>query len=1381
MPGYLKKLAFLSLFLIANLLTGIVQSTPLNPEDVPTELKPWIEWALHDQPEALCPFNSQSTRVCEWDASQIQLDLSNNNGAFKQHATLFQDGWVTLPGDDHYWPQEIRVNGQALGALSYGNLPQIFLKKGGYEITGKFFWDSLPDSLTLPSEAGIVRVSINGKTEPFPYINADGKLWLGENETGVASQEDTLDIRINRKVTDSIPMIMTTHLDIRVSGKNRELILENILLPGFITLSSSSDLANQIENDGRLRIQLRPGNWTVEVQARHDGPINDLTLPKPTNPELAMDEIWVFEAQNQLRLAKVEGAPSVDPQQTTLPDAWKNLPAYQVVPGSNFKIVEHRRGGNPNPDQLRLHRRIWLDFDGKGYSFQDTLSGTLSQSWRLDVNAPLKLGRITVNGEPQLITQTNGQKSGFEVREGSIRVSSDSRLDGAQRKLLATGWDHDFQQLSGELHLPPGWRLMATSGIDEASGTWVSSWTLLDLFIVLMVALIFLKLWGIRWGLLALLGMILTFKEPGAPQYLWLLILIGQVFLRIIAQGWLKKFFKAYKFATLLALILITTPFMVKQVREGIYPVLGTALPPGSPQFYNYGAQAPNTEILNDNAPMGGAPKPNQAFQQPDEFDKKDLAVEQKALPSTTLGEKEEVQIQIQDNTGYARSFKRKTLLLNQVKYKPGAKVQTGPGLPNWQWQVLQLKWNGPVQKDAQIKLWLMGPTTHLILVFFQLFLLIVLILRLLELPDQYGGTWVKTKIPFFLIPLIFILTTTTHTPKALADLPNNELLTELANRLTETPACFPNCATVSHMQISAQGDQLILTLKISVAAPTAIALPGNLNDWSPQEVTTNGTTTPALRRDQNGLLWLQVSPGVSEITLKGALPNRSQVNLTLPTQPFQVHSNLSGWKIDGLKENGQVGENIQLSRLSPSSATQSLQPGNYPPFVEVERHLYVGLVWKLETKIRRVSPLGSPVFLEVPLLPGESITTSDIKVDKGKALITLGAQNSQFEWESVLQETPDLELIATQSSNYVEIWKAEASPIWHLAFEGIPPIHTQDPDGVRIPEWRPWSQEKVRLHFSRPEALAGQTLTIDESKLIVRPGLRSSENTLSFSVRSSLGGQHSITLPNGSVLKSVSIDGNVQPIGMDQNKITLPLKPGAQNFEIAWSQNQGMSFFFRSPKIDLGNPNVNASINVEVGVGRWILWADGPMMGPAVLFWSYLIILAIFAFALSRLSITPIKSYEWLLLGLGLTQIPIWASIIIAGWLLFLGLRKKKTDLNPYVFDLRQLVIIGWTFISLLLLLYSIEQGLLGHPDMQIVGNGSNGSYLNWFQDRTTGALPTSWIISVPLYIYRIAMLLWALWLSFALLRWIRWGWQCFTEGGAWRSLTTTKAAPRP
>jgi hypothetical protein len=104
--------------------------------------------------------------------------------------------------------------------------------------------------------------------------------------------------------------------------------------------------------------------------------------------------------------------------------------------------------------------------------------------------------------------------------------------------------------------------------------------------------------------------------------------------------------------------------------------------------------------------------------------------------------------------------------------------------------------------------------------------------------------------------------------------------------------------------------------------------------------------------------------------------------------------------------------------------------------------------------------------------------------------------------------------------------------------------------------------------------------------------------------------------------------------------------------------------------------------------------------------------------------------------------------------------------------FDLFQLVLVVWTLAALGILLWSVQQGLLGTPDMQIAGNASSAEHLSWYADRAAGPLPEPWMISVPLLVYHLAMLAWALWLALSLLRGLRWGWESYTTGGGWRRL---------
>jgi hypothetical protein len=177
--------------------------------------------------------------------------------------------------------------------------------------------------------------------------------------------------------------------------------------------------------------------------------------------------------------------------------------------------------------------------------------------------------------------------------------------------------------------------------------------------------------------------------------------------------------------------------------------------------------------------------------------------------------------------------------------------------------------------------------------------------------------------------------------------------------------------------------------------------------------------------------------------------------------------------------------------------------------------------------------------------------------------------------------------------------------------------------------------------------------------------------------------------------------------------------------------------------------------------------------MGPVVLFWSILVALTALALGLSRLPLTPLRFHEWLLLGIGLTQVPIPAAALVAAWLLALGWRNERGTAVPgRWFDLLQLVLAALSGAALLVLLFSIHRGLLGNPEMQIAGNGSTANLLRWYQDRAGETPERSWLFSVPLLVYRLAMLAWALWLAQALLRWLRWGWQCFTAGELWRPL---------
>ena len=69
-------------------------------------------------------------------------------------------------------------------------------------------------------------------------------------------------------MTDLIPTSLTTVMRIDVAGGVREELFGPLLPEGFIPVSMQSELPARLEADGKLRLQVRPGRWTITLTAR---------------------------------------------------------------------------------------------------------------------------------------------------------------------------------------------------------------------------------------------------------------------------------------------------------------------------------------------------------------------------------------------------------------------------------------------------------------------------------------------------------------------------------------------------------------------------------------------------------------------------------------------------------------------------------------------------------------------------------------------------------------------------------------------------------------------------------------------------------------------------------------------------------------------------------------------------------------------------------------------------------------------------------------------------------------------------------------------------------------------------------------------------------
>ncbi|MBN1296363.1 hypothetical protein JXA80_06255, partial [bacterium] len=482
---------------------------------------------------------------------------------------------------------------------------------------------------------------------------------------------------------------------------------------------------------------------------------------------------------------------------------------------------------------------------------------------------------------------------------------------------------------------------------------------------------------------------------------------------------------------------------------------------------------------------------------------------------------------------------------------------------------------------------------------------------------------------------------------------------------------------------------------------------------------------------------------------------------------------------IEGIRDSGSVDKQLHFTRvMTDGDASGEAEMANVlPPFARVRRTLLLGLDWRVETSVQRVSPLDAAVVLDIPLLPGESVLTEGIDVRQGTARVTLDASARELIWESVLEPVETIVLRHPDTVQWTETWEADVSPILHMEWDGIPVV-LREQNARWFPMWRPWPGEVLTVQITRPAGVEGQTLTVQRSSLEVNPGKRVTDCTLSMTMQSSQGMQHAIRIPDGAEVQEVVINDKVQPIRQEGRRLPLTITPGIQTITVKWRENRGVTMMFRTPEVDLGIRSVNNTIKVPFPVNRWILWVWGPRLGPAVLFWTFLVVIVLAAWLLSRTGWTPLRFRHWFLLGLGLSQGGLAITVIVVGWLLLMHARAKlNLNVTPFRYNAAQIIGVMVTGMALIALIVAIGSGLLGRPDMSIAGNGSTQSYLEWYQDCLNRTLPEAMIVSVSLFFYRVAMLLWALWLAFYMISLVKWIWNQFSHPVFWRSFKENQA----
>jgi hypothetical protein len=404
-----------------------------------------------------------------------------------------------------------------------------------------------------------------------------------------------------------------------------------------------------------------------------------------------------------------------------------------------------------------------------------------------------------------------------------------------------------------------------------------------------------------------------------------------------------------------------------------------------------------------------------------------------------------------------------------------------------------------------------------------------------------------------------------------------------------------------------------------------------------------------------------------------------------------------------------------------------------------------------------------------VPLAPGERVTSANLPIEGSFAVVRLMADAESVRFDSVLEARPALKLRAPKAALYSERWKLRCGPVYRCDLDGIAPIQ-HDTDGRWEPTFAPWPGEELAIGVHRPAATVGQTATVDAVTLDLHPGVRLLRAELTAKVRVSTQTAYQLVLPAGSEVDQLKIGGQSEPIRQEGATLELVFAPGQHDLFVAWQEPGGFGTLFSTPPVRLGQALSNTRVNVHLPDERWLLLAGGPKWGPAILFWSHLVLILLLAPVLGRLPRSPLRSWEWALLALGLTQVPLPIAGLVFGWFFVMAWHDVELPKRPLWFNLRQFALLLLTLIFLGCLFGAVYDSLLNTPDMEVAGADSHNRMLSWYVDRTGGELPEAWVLSTSLWVWRGVMLLWALWLAWNLVGWLKWAWSMVSRFGVWK-----------
>lgn len=610
------------------------------------------------------------------------------------------------------------------------------------------------------------------------------------------------------------------------------------------------------------------------------------------------------------------------------------------------------------------------------------------------------------------------------------------------------------------------------------------------------------------------------------------------------------------------------------------------------------------------------------------------------------------------------------------------------------------------------------------------------------------------------------------------AGLPSAQWLSELERRLFPEPGCKAeqHCAQAQSARVVSEGERVVVEVEYHALARASAPLPELVGGvW--EELTVQGRPA-VVRALPSGGLAVRLEPGVSVARL-ALRPRSASLALSFAQPPKRVSQKAAGWSVE-LSSKASP-SSVTLTRLEAPVAAPAGEPAlEAPLFLSIDRSVSMEPSGsKARLRVSRASSGRAAATAWVDLQEGERVVGEQARVEGGRLRVDFAAGEDERQYETRLPAARALRLSASERWDRKESWTVSISPRLMVSFEGLKAVESGSGASVFLPF--PGQSLKVMVEEQRPAP--GARVAIDKASLRTEVGESGSRHELSLSARAAAASPLEIKIPAGWTLESASLNGAPAQKSHKPRALTVDAPPGAHQFDFVFSDPSGAGWVSKAPEIELGAPAANIEWTLELPASRWPLWVWGPALGPAMLAWGALLVIAALSAGLGRQFKGPClpTAWGWMAMLAPLAALHPLAAAPVA--LFLMALSRKQSGAwraSDESWNLAQFGLMFLAALSAWALLSAAYSGLLGAPKMMITGNGSSERVFKWYLDRSGGAGMDAGALSAPLWMWRALMLAWALWLARAIVGRLGAMWGALCDGGLWRPAPKKAAAKK-